>query len=43
MPRKERKSKKDNRNPKDLMGRALWFASVSEGKDTWVYYVSVNP
>lgn len=42
MPRKERKSKKDNRNPKDLMGRALWFA-VSEGKDTWVYYVSMNP
>ena len=23
MPRKERKLKKDNRNPKDLMGRAL--------------------
>jgi len=43
MPRKERKFKKDNRNPKDLLGRALWFASVSEEKDTGVYYVFVNP
>lgn len=41
MPRKGRKSRKDVRNPKDLIRRTLWFASVSEGKDTGGDYVFV--